>query len=122
MGFIISQQVMIRSDTKSKKTNYIRMSFPPNYEKADRYFNGMTEVQVSKMSSKEMRNFLRTRCKKPIKDRHGLPYCYRVMWVGGNKGIRTLFPNTKGGEKIGVHGRLDYDAMMAAQHALTAKQ
>jgi hypothetical protein len=109
MGLILARTCVIRSEVKSKKTNHERQSFPPDFMKADRYFSSLSIQQIEKMSSKEMRTYLRTQARLATKDKQGNPYAYRLLWAGGKNGIRTLFPATKRGEKIAIHGRLDHD-------------
>lgn len=122
MGILIAQTVVIRSEKRSKSTDYHRTSFPPNYYKNISALDSLSLQEIERMSSKEMRAFLKNRCKMPTRDKHGLPYAYRVLFAGGKNSIRTLFPATKRGEKIPVHGRLDYDIIMAQQATRATQQ
>jgi len=117
MGIYISRNAVVKSPRYNEKTGHVRLAIPPDNIPADQYFQHLSITQLRRMTGNQIRKYLRTVCRFPIKDSKGNPYGYRIYILGNSSEadhLETIFPRITHGERVGVEGRLDYDSVLTS--------
>lgn len=91
-------------ERKSKKNPFERYQIQGKPEQLNIEWNNKEIDILETWTTPEIRAYLRDEKKLPIKDEDGHLYAYRIYDTAQK--LKTLFPNTKAGEKPGVHGTL----------------
>jgi hypothetical protein len=114
MRLFISRNAVVKSPRYNSKMGYVRLAIPPDNIDAEKFFADVGVEGIRKMSGDEIRRYLRAVCRLPISDSKGNAYAYRIFCIGqgyDNRHMETLFPRVDRGERVGYHGRLDYNTL-----------